>query len=49
MRAGERVSAIERFRGILHATVKTSIANNSPIPSWAADKIIESWNVSTLL
>jgi hypothetical protein len=39
--------AIERFRGILHRTVKTSIANNSPIPPWAADRVREAWNISS--
>jgi hypothetical protein len=43
-----KFSAIERFRGILHATVKASIGNNSPIPPWAAVQVIEGWNVPTL-
>jgi hypothetical protein len=38
-------SAIERFRGILHATVKTSIRSDPPIPDWAAARVIEAWNV----
>jgi hypothetical protein len=29
-----KFSAIERFREILHQTVKRSIRNNSPIPHW---------------
>jgi hypothetical protein len=33
--------AIERFRGILHATVKASLRTNPPIPDWAAAKVIE--------
>jgi hypothetical protein len=37
--------AIEQFRGILHRTVKASIGNNSPIPPWAAAKVIEAWNI----
>jgi hypothetical protein len=40
--------AIERFRGILHMAVKTSLKTNSPIPPWAAAKVIEAWNVPTL-
>ena len=28
--------AIERFRGILHTVVKSSLKTNSPIPSWAS-------------
>jgi hypothetical protein len=40
--------AIERFRGILHATVKASIRSDPPIPDWAASKVIEAWNVPTL-
>jgi hypothetical protein len=31
-----KFSAIERFRGILHATVKASIRSDPPIPDWAA-------------
>jgi hypothetical protein len=33
--------AIERFRGILHTVVKSSIKNNSPIPLWAGAQVIE--------
>jgi hypothetical protein len=40
--------AIERFRGILHRTVKASIGNNSPPPSWAQAQVIEGWNMPTL-
>jgi hypothetical protein len=43
-----KFSATESFRGILHRTVKTSIANNSPIPPWAELQVIEAWNVPTL-
>jgi hypothetical protein len=39
-----KFSAIERFRGILHATVKTSIRSDPPIPDW----VIEACNVPTL-
>jgi hypothetical protein len=41
-----KFSAIERFRGILHATVKVSL-KTSPMPYWAAAKVFEAWNVST--
>jgi hypothetical protein len=40
--------AIEGFRGILHRTVKASIGNDSPLPSWAQIQVIEGWNVPTL-
>lgn len=42
-----KFSAIERFRGILHRTVKGSLKVD-PIPAWAATKVIEAWNVPTL-
>jgi hypothetical protein len=28
--------------------VKTSLKTNSPIPEWAAAKVIEAWNVPNL-
>jgi hypothetical protein len=37
--------AIERFRGILHTVVKSSIKTDSPIPPWAEARVIEAWNV----
>jgi hypothetical protein len=37
--------AIERFRGVLHTVVKSSIKTNSAIPSWASAPVIEAWNV----
>jgi hypothetical protein len=40
-----KFSAIERFRGILHATVKASIRSDPPIPDWAASRVVEAWNV----
>ena len=40
-----KFSAIERFRGILHATVKSSLRTTPPMPKWAAAKVIEVWNV----
>jgi hypothetical protein len=36
----------ERFRSILHLTVRNSLSTRSPIPDWAAEKVKESWNVS---
>jgi hypothetical protein len=41
-----KLYAIERFKGILHMAVKTSLKTNSPIPPWAAAKVIEAWNVN---
>jgi len=35
-----------RFVGILHLTVKNSLKTQSSIPSWAAERVKESWNVS---
>jgi hypothetical protein len=46
--ANSKFSAIERFRGILHATVKASIRSDPPIPDWAAAQVIEGWNVPIL-
>jgi len=40
-----KAHAIDRFKGILHMAVKTSLKTNSPIPEWAAAKVIEAWNV----
>jgi hypothetical protein len=40
--------AIERFKGILDLTVKSSLQTKSPIPNWAADKVREAWNVSLI-
>jgi hypothetical protein len=37
--------AVERFKGILDLTVKSSLQTKSPIPDWAAAKITEAWNV----
>jgi hypothetical protein len=42
-----KYSAIESFRGILHREVKGSL-KTTPIPAWAAAKVIEAWNVPTL-
>jgi hypothetical protein len=40
--------AIEKFRGILHATVKARLKTDPQIPPWAAAKVVEAWNVPTL-
>jgi hypothetical protein len=42
-----KFSAIERFRGILHATVKSSRRTDPLIPEWAAVQVIEGWNIPT--
>jgi len=39
-----KLYAIDRFRGIVFAAVKTSRKTNSPVPSWAESKVIEAWN-----
>jgi hypothetical protein len=44
-----KLYAVERFKGILHMAVKTSLQTNSPIPPWAAAQVIEAWNVPTNL
>jgi hypothetical protein len=41
-----KLYAIDRFRGIVFAAVKTSRKTNSPIPGWAEAKVIESWSAS---
>ena len=40
-----KLYAVERFRGIVYAAVKTSRKTNSSIPNWAEAKVIEAWNV----
>jgi len=40
-----KFSAIESFRGILHATVKTSLRSDPPIPDWAELRVREAWNI----
>jgi hypothetical protein len=40
--------AFERFRSILHMTLRNSLKTNGPIPDWAASKVVESWNIPTL-
>jgi hypothetical protein len=37
--------AIDRFRGIVYAAMKTSRKTNSPIPAWAEAKVIEALDV----
>jgi DNA-binding transcriptional MerR regulator len=37
--------AVERFKGIIDLTVKSSLQTRSPIPDWAAEKVREAWNV----
>jgi hypothetical protein len=44
-----KAHAIERFKNLLHATVKASLRSDpQPIPPWAAANVIEAWNVPTL-
>lgn len=43
-----RLYAINRFRGIVYAAVKTSRKSNSPIPAWAEAMVIEAWNLPLL-
>jgi hypothetical protein len=41
-----KVHAIERFREMLHKTVKNSLKTDSPMmPEWTADRVREAWNV----
>jgi hypothetical protein len=37
--------ALERFRGIIDLTLKSSLRTKSPIPVWVAAKVSEAWNV----
>jgi hypothetical protein len=37
--------AIDRFKSNLHTVVKTSLKTDSPMPEWAAAKVIEAWNI----
>jgi hypothetical protein len=36
---------IERFKGILHLTVKNADKTRSAVPDWAKLRIWEAWNV----
>jgi hypothetical protein len=38
--------AAQRFRGILEMTVKASLKTHSPIPNWAAAKVVQPWKSS---
>jgi len=38
---------IERFKGCLDFTLKSSLKTNSPVPSWALQIIKEAWNIRT--
>jgi hypothetical protein len=40
--------AIERFKSLLHSTVKASLRSDASIPDWAAARVVEAWNVPTL-
>ena len=40
--------ALQRFVGILHMAVRNSLRTRSPIPSWAAERVQESWNVQSV-
>jgi hypothetical protein len=41
-----RLYAIDRFRGIIFAAVKTSRKTNSPIPTWAETMVVEAWTAT---
>ena len=41
-----RFYAIDRFRGIIFAAVKTSRKTNSPIPAWSEAMVIEALDIS---
>jgi hypothetical protein len=38
--------AIERFRGVLHFTIRYADKTNSAVPCWAKRQIETAWNVS---
>jgi hypothetical protein len=40
-----KLYAIDRFRGIVYAAVKTSRKTNPSIPAWAEAKVIEAWSI----
>ena len=42
-----KAHCIDRFKGLLHSTVKASLKTN-PIPDWAEAKVIEARNVPML-
>ena len=42
-----KFAAIERFRGILHTTVKSLLKTGPGMPEWAIDQVREGWNISS--
>jgi hypothetical protein len=40
-----KAHAIDRFREILHAGVKTGFKNDPTFPEWARGPVAEAWNV----
>jgi hypothetical protein len=40
-----KAHCIDRFKSLLHMTVKGSLRSDPPIPPWAAAQVIEAWNV----
>jgi hypothetical protein len=40
-----KIYAVDRFRGIVYAAIKSSRKTNSPIPIWAEAKVIEALDV----
>jgi hypothetical protein len=43
---GFKIYFIDRFKGILDLTLRGSLKTNSPVPSWALERIKEAWNIS---
>jgi hypothetical protein len=41
-----KAHCIDRFKGLLHSTVKVRFKTN-PMPDWAANQVREGWNIST--
>ena len=39
--------AIERFKGVLHFTIKNAEKTNSAVPEWALERIKGAWNVDS--
>ena len=44
---GFKAHCIDRFKSLLHTTVKRELKTN-PIPGWAVEKIFEAWNIQML-
>jgi hypothetical protein len=40
-----KAHAIELFKSVLHLEVKASLKTSPPIPTWAAAKAAEAWNI----